>query len=190
MPDSNRILKTGAILGFICAIAVTILNSSSIRYFNFASFVGGLLLSFFYLGFISVIFGLALDKYYDRLPGEGRLVKSIILSIYSWVGIFLIIAMFSTTSSSRSILFLYQILVYFLIVFVLFSITYTIIFERIKPTPNPDYLNNVHCPYCGKSIQNEYSYCPYCQRILIKCITCGKIIKEDYYKCPYCKINL
>lgn len=44
------------------------------------------------------------------------------------------------------------------------------------------------CIYCGKKIDPDFLYCPYCQEELKKkCDSCGKLIYSDWRYCPYCE---
>jgi RNA polymerase subunit RPABC4/transcription elongation factor Spt4/high-affinity Fe2+/Pb2+ permease len=191
MPDFIRGAKAGVISGVIFGIVVAIfLNSSYYRYFNISSFLMSIVAASIYLSIICMLFGLLFVRVYSKIPGDNALSKSIILCIFLWASIFLLVAMFTLTNSSRYVLNIYQGLIYFLIGFVIFGITYALIFERIKPTFVPSNISQITCINCGRVIKNDYNQCPYCEINLKKCIRCGKIIKEDYKQCPYCGLTL
>lgn len=191
MLDFIRGAKAGAISGIIFGIVTTIfLNSSNYYYFNFFSFLMNIVFASICFAIICMLFGLLFIRIYAKIPGDNVLSKSIILSILSWVSIFLLFAMFASTNSSRYMLNVYQSLVYFLIIFVIFGISYALIFERLKPTFVPSRITSITCLNCGKVIQHDYKQCPYCEINLIKCPRCGKIIQEDYKQCPYCGLTL
>lgn len=50
------------------------------------------------------------------------------------------------------------------------------------------------CQFCGKPIENNYKFCPHCNKEIIeeqepnetKCIACGEIIENGYSICPHC----
>lgn len=43
------------------------------------------------------------------------------------------------------------------------------------------------CPACGKPLDEQFSFCPYCKFSLKKvCQTCGKAMNDDWIGCPYC----
>jgi len=47
------------------------------------------------------------------------------------------------------------------------------------------------CPNCGKTVKNDYKFCPYCGASLKKtCLKCGTEIKEDWTYCPECSTKL
>ena len=61
--------------------------------------------------------------------------------------------------------------------------------KRMPETPTitePTY--GTRCNNCGREIQNDFRFCPYCQTILKPkyCGTCGRELKPDYVICPYC----
>jgi RNA polymerase subunit RPABC4/transcription elongation factor Spt4 len=45
------------------------------------------------------------------------------------------------------------------------------------------------CKKCGKTILEEWTFCPYCRREFetIPCPLCQQIIKTSWDFCPYCK---
>ena len=43
------------------------------------------------------------------------------------------------------------------------------------------------CPKCGKNVNEDFKYCPYCEFKLYKdCSKCGKELRSDWKICPYC----
>lgn len=50
------------------------------------------------------------------------------------------------------------------------------------------------CKSCGKPIENNYKFCPHCNKEIIeeqepnetRCIACGEIIENGYSICPHC----
>lgn len=42
------------------------------------------------------------------------------------------------------------------------------------------------CPNCGKQIQKNYKYCPYCEFALEYCKNCNEKMEPDWNICPYC----
>ncbi len=46
------------------------------------------------------------------------------------------------------------------------------------------------CPACGKPVQEEHPYCPWCATPLHKsCTACGKPLERDWVACPWCGKN-
>lgn len=51
-----------------------------------------------------------------------------------------------------------------------------------------------YCPQCGKSVDDEARFCPYCSQSFEKmfenqpksCLKCGKQIESNFAVCPYC----
>lgn len=190
MRDYIRGAKAGALSGFIFGLAVTIFSASFSYYFSLIILIFNLFSTSIFYVFLGFLFGLLFIRFYDRLHADDVTTKSIVLSVYSWVAIFLFFTILLSAIPSISIRQVYQTLVYILIAFVLYSITYALIFEKIKPSPTlkKNYLER--CPNCGAGIQQDYTYCPYCEINLLKCPECKKIIKNDYNFCPYCKTKL
>lgn len=47
--------------------------------------------------------------------------------------------------------------------------------------------NHDVCPYCGKFVDPEMMYCPYCWKEIKRlCSGCKRFIQSDWKKCPYC----
>lgn len=47
--------------------------------------------------------------------------------------------------------------------------------------------NSKQCNNCGRSVDSEFSFCPYCgTRIGGECSNCGKVLPNDVSFCPYC----
>jgi RNA polymerase subunit RPABC4/transcription elongation factor Spt4 len=43
------------------------------------------------------------------------------------------------------------------------------------------------CPACGKPVQKNHQYCPWCAAPLMKnCKGCGKALEEEWVACPWC----
>lgn len=43
------------------------------------------------------------------------------------------------------------------------------------------------CPACGKAVQTEFPYCPWCATPLHKnCAACGKPMEQEWVACPWC----
>lgn len=46
------------------------------------------------------------------------------------------------------------------------------------------------CKSCGKEIDSQFLYCPYCKEELRrKCSKCGILIDTDWRCCPFCSDN-
>lgn len=46
----------------------------------------------------------------------------------------------------------------------------------------------MHCPMCGKKVQNDFKTCPYCSHTLNpKCEQCGRELNREWRTCPYCE---
>lgn len=44
-----------------------------------------------------------------------------------------------------------------------------------------------NCPSCGKAIQNDWLFCPYCHtKLKKKCVRCEKQLELQWNLCPYC----
>ena len=47
------------------------------------------------------------------------------------------------------------------------------------------------CPNCGKEIQEDFTFCPYCEYPLKPfCPSCKREVAPEYVKCPYCGFML
>lgn len=43
------------------------------------------------------------------------------------------------------------------------------------------------CPSCGRAVQDQYQFCPYCRTSLKQlCVACGRLLQLDWLHCPYC----
>jgi hypothetical protein len=43
------------------------------------------------------------------------------------------------------------------------------------------------CPACGKPVQTNHLYCPWCSEALVKCCKgCGKPLEKEWVSCPWC----
>lgn len=52
-------------------------------------------------------------------------------------------------------------------------------------------LEGLQCPNCGKSVQADFSLCPFCgTQLPRKCVKCGKEVRSDFALCPYCGTKL
>jgi len=47
------------------------------------------------------------------------------------------------------------------------------------------------CPNCGKEVQEDFTFCPYCEYPLKPfCPSCKREVAPEYVKCPYCGFML
>ncbi len=47
----------------------------------------------------------------------------------------------------------------------------------------------MHCQECGKKAEENFQFCPFCGKKLIKpkiCSNCGAKLKENFMFCPEC----
>ncbi len=43
------------------------------------------------------------------------------------------------------------------------------------------------CPSCGKTVEETFMVCPYCQtKLKGKCANCEQMLERDWVACPYC----
>lgn len=43
------------------------------------------------------------------------------------------------------------------------------------------------CHKCGRPVQAEWQYCPYCEVELRQpCLQCGRLLEPDWKRCPHC----
>lgn len=49
----------------------------------------------------------------------------------------------------------------------------------------------MNCPHCQKSVQEDFSFCPYCGvTTKTQCPSCRKDVKAEWANCPHCGIGL
>ncbi len=49
----------------------------------------------------------------------------------------------------------------------------------------------LHCPTCGKTVQENFSRCPYCgEELKLCCPSCGAPVEEGWKICPHCAAPL
>lgn len=48
---------------------------------------------------------------------------------------------------------------------------------------------NIYCKNCGKMMQNDWRFCPYCKSKIevVYCNFCKNIIETNWKFCPYCR---
>jgi type IV pilus assembly protein PilB len=66
----------------------------------------------------------------------------------------------------------------------------TTIDEVLKAVQQKEELTTI-CSSCGKSVNLDFSDCPYCKKPLIPtCESCGRIVQPEWVVCPYCRNDL
>jgi RNA polymerase subunit RPABC4/transcription elongation factor Spt4 len=49
----------------------------------------------------------------------------------------------------------------------------------------------ITCPNCGREVQEDFSFCPYCETSLKPfCPSCKRELERGYARCPYCGFKL
>jgi RNA polymerase subunit RPABC4/transcription elongation factor Spt4 len=62
-----------------------------------------------------------------------------------------------------------------------------------SPQPSPTSSEGPICPECGRSVEEDWNVCPFCQadlRLQPACPSCGSTVEPDWAVCPYCKTSL
>jgi len=59
--------------------------------------------------------------------------------------------------------------------------------EMILEWEDIEEIKEYNCPKCGKTIREDFHFCPYCEyELMKKCTKCEKPVKTEWKVCPYC----